>query len=64
MIAERARDYARALGLPPTAHSVEQQLGEFLRRVNESSKSRRWNLRAKIGDRKRWYELPEEETHD
>jgi hypothetical protein len=28
--------------------------------VEEAPKSRSWRLRAKIGDRKRWYELPEE----
>jgi Uncharacterised nucleotidyltransferase len=64
MIAERARDYARSLPLPADALSVEDQLGEYLDSVTKSSKSRRWNLRAKIGERKRWYELPEEEQHE
>jgi hypothetical protein len=29
-------------------------------RIEEESKSFGWKMRAKIGDRKRWYELPEE----
>lgn len=29
-------------------------------RIEAEPKSRTWRLRAKIGDRKRWYELPEE----
>jgi hypothetical protein len=29
-------------------------------RVEAEPKSRGWRLRAKVGERKRWYELPEE----
>jgi hypothetical protein len=29
-------------------------------RIEREPKSRRWRLRARVGDRKRWYELPEE----
>ncbi|MFN2490048.1 MAG: hypothetical protein ABR529_09975 [Actinomycetota bacterium] len=36
-----------------------KQLEEWTER---EPKSRKWRLRAKIGDRKRWYELPEEVT--
>jgi hypothetical protein len=63
MIAERARDYAERLQLPAGALSVQKQLEEYLHRVGSAPKTRRWNLRAKIGERKRWYELPEEEEH-
>jgi hypothetical protein len=63
MIAERARDYASGLKLPAGALSVEKQLEDYLHRVRNAPKTRRWNLRAKIGERKRWYELPEEEEH-
>ena len=34
-----------------------QRLREF---ADEVPKTRRWKLRAKVGERKRWYELPEE----
>jgi len=39
---------------------VEARLDALLERVEGTPKSRSWKLRAKIGDRKRWYELPEE----
>ena len=39
---------------------VAMRLDLLLERVEEAPKSRSWKLRAKIGDRKRWYELPEE----
>jgi hypothetical protein len=29
-------------------------------RVDAAPKSRRWRLRAMVGERKRWYELPED----
>ncbi|HTU98319.1 MAG TPA: hypothetical protein VMF14_20890 [Solirubrobacteraceae bacterium] len=37
-----------------------QTLSETLERV---PKSRRWKLRDRIGERKRWYEVPEETPH-
>jgi hypothetical protein len=40
--------------------AVEQRLAELLERIEAEPKSRGWRLRAKIGERKRWYELPEE----
>jgi hypothetical protein len=43
---------------------IESRLREVLHRIEAEPKSRGWKLRAKIGDRKRWYELPEEEEDD
>jgi hypothetical protein len=39
---------------------VGDRLDELDRRLYEAPKTRGWRLRAKIGRRKRWYELPEE----
>ncbi len=39
---------------------VATRLDALLERIEATPKSRSWKLRAKIGDRKRWYELPEE----
>ena len=39
---------------------VATRLDVLLARIEETPKSRSWKLRAKIGERKRWYELPEE----
>jgi hypothetical protein len=40
--------------------TIEARLDALLARIEAEPKSRSWRLRAKIGDRKRWYELPEE----
>jgi hypothetical protein len=38
---------------------------QTLSEVAESApKSRRWKMRAKIGERKRWYDVPEETPHE
>jgi len=39
---------------------VAARLDAVLSRIEEEPKSRGWKLRARIGERKRWYELPEE----
>lgn len=39
---------------------VRDRLGRLLGHIAEAPKSQKWKLRAKIGDRKRWYDLPEE----
>jgi hypothetical protein len=42
------------------AERVADRVGRLQERIEREEKSRGWRLRAKIGDRKRWYELPEE----
>jgi hypothetical protein len=39
------------------------QLDQLATVIDETPKSRRWRLRARIGERKRWYEEPEETPH-
>jgi hypothetical protein len=39
---------------------VSNRVSLLLDRIETMPKSRSWRLRAKIGERKRWYELPEE----
>ena len=39
---------------------VADRIKAVLDRIEQAPKSRGWKLRAKIGERKRWYELPEE----
>ena len=39
---------------------VRARLDELLAAVEEQPKPIAWKLRAQVGDRKRWYELPEE----
>lgn len=39
---------------------VSSRLARLQERITSEEKSRSWRLRAKVGERKRWYELPEE----
>lgn len=60
LVAERADQYARSEG--PTGHRVRlnQQIHDLLEHLHQEPKSRGWKLRAKVGERVRWYQLPEE----
>jgi len=40
--------------------AVSNRVSAILERIEAAPKSRGWRMRAKIGERKRWYELPEE----
>ncbi|HEY3071113.1 MAG TPA: hypothetical protein VGJ34_12455 [Gaiellaceae bacterium] len=53
------RDMAAGYEIPDRA-AVEERAEEVLRRIEAEPKTRGWRLRAKVGERKRWYELPEE----
>ena len=57
----RCREHLNDYALPdPDLDRVGQRLDAVLDRIEHEPKSRGWKLRAKIGERKRWYELPEE----
>ncbi len=60
MVIERSREFA--LGLPDfeAGERVAGRLGRLQTELDTVPKSRGWKLRARVGDRKRWYELPEE----
>jgi len=44
-------------------HDAVGQLGALREAVETAPKSLRWKARAKVGDRVRWYEMPEETPH-
>jgi hypothetical protein len=48
-----------ALSEPEHAR-VSGRLRQLLDRIEAAPKSRAWKLRARVGERKRWYDLPEE----
>jgi hypothetical protein len=58
---ERCRGEVGEYELPADDQSrVESRFDELLERIEAEPKSRGWRRRAKVGERKRWYELPEE----
>jgi hypothetical protein len=57
---ERVASYAGELDGFAGAPAVAERVGALAERIEAAPKSRRWRMRAKIGERKRWYELPEE----
>jgi hypothetical protein len=44
----------------PEREALDERLDTLLERIEAEPKTRAWRLRARIGDRKRWYDLPEE----
>jgi hypothetical protein len=60
MVAERAGRFASDLEGFAQGDLVRERVQAFLAALEDSPKSRAWRLRARLGERKRWYELPEE----
>jgi hypothetical protein len=44
---------------PPDREIVKKRIADLQSRIQTAPKSMGWKLRAKIGERKQWYELPE-----
>jgi hypothetical protein len=58
---ERCRSMSTTTSCRPTPVSASaRRFDAILERIEAEPKSRGWRMRAKIGERKRWYELPEE----
>lgn len=60
MVAERSERFALELPDFEAGDRVAGRLRRLRQELDTVPKSRSWKLRARIGDRKRWYELPEE----
>ena len=60
--AERLQDpeILPRLRAPEPRYELVGQLNTLVRAMQEAPKSMAWKLRDKVGERKRWYELPEE----
>jgi hypothetical protein len=52
-------------GLVPAGgeHDAVKQLAVLAKAIDAAPKSLRWKARAKVGERVRWYEVPEETPH-
>jgi hypothetical protein len=65
---DRVREFAEGAGaaLVPSGarHDAAGQLRLLRRAVDDAPKSLKWRLRAKVGDRRKWYMEPEEVKHD
>jgi hypothetical protein len=58
---ERVRERAGTVGLSDEEHQqVMERLDALAAAIDARPKSRGWRLRDRIGDRKRWYENPDE----
>jgi hypothetical protein len=58
---EWCREHLGGHELPEaTKARLRESLDQLLARIEAEPKTRGWRLRARIGERKRWYELPEE----
>lgn len=60
MVSERSERFALGLSGFEAAELVVERLSRLRAELEEVPKSRGWKLRARIGDRKRWFELPED----
>jgi len=60
MVSDGSEVFARELPGFTAAELVVDRLRRLRSVLDEVPKSRGWKLRARVGDRKRWYELPEE----
>jgi hypothetical protein len=65
---DRVGEFAHGRGarLVPTGapHEAARQLRVLRQAVDDAPKSLRWRMRAKVGDRRKWYMEPEEIKHD
>jgi hypothetical protein len=58
---ERARGGAQRFELAPEDEAIVlSRLDDLRKRIDAEPKSTRWKLRARVGERVRWYEDPEE----
>jgi putative nucleotidyltransferase-like protein len=58
---DRCRGHVNDYELPlEDRNRIETRFDELLERIEAAPKSRGWRRRAKVGDRKPWYDLPEE----
>lgn len=60
MVAQRCEQFATELPGFEAGERVAERLRRLREGLDAAPKSRGWKLRARVGDRKRWYELPEE----
>jgi hypothetical protein len=64
-VAQTTLDVTRQLAAEGLIDPVAQQrLAHIAEAIDAAPKSRKWKLRARVGERVRWYEEPEALEHD
>jgi hypothetical protein len=61
MVAQRLETHSATLGDEAIGATVHAKVTELLERLERTPKSRGWRLRSRVGDRVRWYELPDDD---
>jgi hypothetical protein len=67
MVAERTDKVARELSQGPdgaTLAHVPERIRHLLLEIDRADKSRRWKMRARVGERMPWHDTPEDIDHD
>ncbi len=67
MVAEKTHKYALQLSQQPEGSAlahVPERIRHLLAELERAPKSRRWKMRARVGDRVRWHDDPEDVDHD
>jgi hypothetical protein len=64
MVSERDGAFASMLADFDGVRRAAERIADLRERLEASPKSRRWRLRSRPGDRKRWYALPEDPGAD
>ena len=59
----KVRDLAAEQPLPVTLFDVAAQVERLRQVIDEAPKSVGWRARARVGEKVRWYETPEEVRH-
>jgi hypothetical protein len=60
MVSERGESFAASLAGFDGGELVIARLRKLREQLDAAPKGRGWKMRARVGERKRWYELPEE----
>lgn len=60
MVAERSQRFAHGVPEFDQADLAVERLQSLRSKLVSVPKTRRWKLRARVGEKKRWYEIPEE----
>jgi hypothetical protein len=60
MVLERSQRFALGLSGFEAAELVAERLRALRDELANVPKTRRWKLRARVGEKKRWYDIPEE----